>query len=588
VAPLPVGMPQTPQSQPTSHMGDVLDMFFTKGSFAKARQMEQAQQDAENQRQQLAVFAASLPNDDMRKAFYADPAGFLSHWQPNLGPQDVAGGHSVLGPGIGGIAAERTAPEMSVQNGTPITHRPGSVSVDGQRLPGDISVADGVIIDNHGGPVGTVGKPITNAQTGGISEFTPSINYRPPQMPQAPGTAPAAPAGAPPAGSFAPPPPPIPQANNPPPPPAPPNTTPDPVAAIRADPQGFLSGVIGRPVIVTSGQRSAAHNAAVHGSSTSEHLTNSAWDIQVPGMTTTEVAQRLAASGLPFDQVIDEGSHTHIGFGPKDRGAVLQGNRQAGYRPLGTRVPMPQAGGAPPAPGPVVAGPVTAADGSISSQGGVRQLTPGTPREQWRQINATQQQNTVTGEIKATGGSPQAPGRLGQVALRTQDEHLESIRAASAINTQFDHIERQLDSGQLRLGPWENFGAGVENAVGMSDQNARNYASFRATLERARNDSLRLNKGVQTEGDAQRAWNELVSNINDPKVVRQRLEEIKRYNEMAIAFHQDVIDQMRSDAGLPPIDVSRFRIHPPGQAPAAPATPAPAASGQGWRVIQVH
>ena len=56
----------------------------------------------------------------------------------------------------------------------------------------------------------------------------------------------------------------------------------------------------------------------------------------------------------------------------------------------------------------------------------------------------------------------------------------------------------------------------------------------------------------------------------------------------AIAFHQDVIDQMRSDAGLPPIDVSRFRIHPPGQAPAAPATPAPAASGQGWRVIQVH
>ena len=114
----------------------------------------------------------------------------------------------------------------------------------------------------------------------------------------------------------------------------------------------------------------------------------------------------------------------------------------------------------------------------------------------------------------------------------------------------------------------------------MSTPKSRNYESFRNTLEKMRNDSLRLNKGVQTEGDAQRAWQELVAHINDPAVVRQRLEEIQDLNQQAIDFHKETITQLREDAGLPPIDVNKFMAKPLPATRAAGSSAPAAASGQ--------
>lgn len=140
------------------------------------------------------------------------------------------------------------------------------------------------------------------------------------------------------------------------PPPAPPwQAT---LAHIRQDPRGFFSGVLGEPATITSAQRSPGHNAAVGGSRTSEHLTNSAWDIAAPGMSSTQIAQRLAAAGLPYDQIIDEGNHAHFGIGPtgRERGEVLQQTGPGQYRPFAppqsapptnagpAQPPMPQGG----------------------------------------------------------------------------------------------------------------------------------------------------------------------------------------------------------------------------------------------------
>lgn len=57
-------------------------------------------------------------------------------------------------------------------------------------------------------------------------------------------------------------------------------------------------------------------------------------------------------------------------------------------------------------------------------------------------------------------------------------------------------------------------------------------------MERLRNESLRLNAGVQTEGDAQRAWNELFGNLNDESVVKAQLQRIQQLNNRAIQFRQ--------------------------------------------------
>jgi hypothetical protein len=69
----------------------------------------------------------------------------------------------------------------------------------------------------------------------------------------------------------------------------------------------------GRVVMITSGYRSAAVNAACGSRESSQHRLGCAADIRVPGMTPDAVVKALAASGLPFDQCIREfDSWTHI------------------------------------------------------------------------------------------------------------------------------------------------------------------------------------------------------------------------------------------------------------------------------------
>jgi hypothetical protein len=149
-------------------------------------------------------------------------------------------------------------------------------------------------------------------------------------------------------------------------------------------------------------------------------------------------------------------------------------------------------------------------------------------------------------------------------ALKLQQEELDAIGTAASINADLAAINKLLATNKLNLGPIKNVIAQGRNAAGLSDENSRNLTSFKATLERLRNDSLRLNKGVQTEGDAQRAWNEVVTNINDPGVVRQRLSEIDAINKRAITLRRMNIDNIRQNYGHSPLDTSRYETQPSG------------------------
>lgn len=197
---------------------------------------------------------------------------------------------------------------------------------------------------------------------------------------------------------------------------------------------------------------------------------------------------------------------------------------------------------------------------------GRKQYRPATPAEkaQYGLPPGTPAKIDSDGNIEViSGAGAKNGGRLPAAALNIQKDSLDAIQLASAIDGRLEGITTQLDTGKLNLGPVRNIVAGAANFVGRSDEQTRNYASFRANLEKLRNDSLRLNKGVQTEGDAQRAWNELMANLNDEGVVKQRLQEIQGYNRQAVAYHEDVVTQLREDAGMPPIDASRFRAKPP-------------------------
>ena len=64
--------------------------------------------------------------------------------------------------------------------------------------------------------------------------------------------------------------------------------------------------LVGVPITVTSGFRSAKVNAAIGGSRTSAHMSGLAADINASGMTPHDLAKKIVASGLSFDQVIKE------------------------------------------------------------------------------------------------------------------------------------------------------------------------------------------------------------------------------------------------------------------------------------------
>lgn len=81
-----------------------------------------------------------------------------------------------------------------------------------------------------------------------------------------------------------------------------------------------LRDALGQPVMVSSAFRSDTVNRAVGGTATSQHRLGQAADIRVSGMSSVELAKKILALGLPFDQVIEEfGSWVHVSYGPRHR-----------------------------------------------------------------------------------------------------------------------------------------------------------------------------------------------------------------------------------------------------------------------------
>lgn len=174
-----------------------------------------------------------------------------------------------------------------------------------------------------------------------------------------------------------------------------------------------------------------------------------------------------------------------------------------------------------------------------------------------------------------------ATSRLPPQIQKDEDADLEAINTASNIKADLGSLSAQIQGGSLQLGPVSNVMAGARNWAGMSDENSRNLASFKSTLEKLRNDSLRLNKGVQTEGDAVRAWNELLSNTNDSGLVLQRLDEIQRINDRAANMRQSLIENRRRSYGSQVPDTQPFENVPPA---VGANKPQPAALPSGWTV----
>lgn len=178
----------------------------------------------------------------------------------------------------------------------------------------------------------------------------------------------------------------------------------------------------------------------------------------------------------------------------------------------------------------------------------------------------------------ANGGYSAKP--LPAAALKMQSEAVDAINTASGINQQLADVAGKIDAGKLSFGPISNAVNSARNTMGMSSEGSRNLASFRSTMEKLRNDSLRLNAGVQTDGDAQRAWNELFQNINDTDLVKQRLQEITALNKRGEELQRLKVDQIRGNYNAPPMDFTKMQ--------GAPSGVSSGGSSGGWGIQRVN
>jgi hypothetical protein len=109
---------------------------------------------------------------------------------------------------------------------------------------------------------------------------------------------------------------------------------PEVVATLRAtaDRMEAVRRLLGdRVITVSSGYRSRALNRLVGGARTSAHLTGHAVDFNCYGYgEPLEVCRAIAASELPFDQLIEEGGWVHLSFDPRMRRQILT-RRADGY-----------------------------------------------------------------------------------------------------------------------------------------------------------------------------------------------------------------------------------------------------------------
>lgn len=89
-----------------------------------------------------------------------------------------------------------------------------------------------------------------------------------------------------------------------------------------------IRNYINRPMIISSGYRSPRLNGhpLINGSPTSQHVTGQAVDFTIKGMTPKQIIEKIKASGVEYDQLLNEHNvWVHISYNKgKNRKQVLE------------------------------------------------------------------------------------------------------------------------------------------------------------------------------------------------------------------------------------------------------------------------
>lgn len=184
---------------------------------------------------------------------------------------------------------------------------------------------------------------------------------------------------------------------------------------------------------------------------------------------------------------------------------------------------------------------------------------------------------------KAPGGTLGDSGKpLPVGALKDLLAVEDALGGTAVLNDIIQKNAARLADGTLKISPQNAALAWGRTGLGMATEGDVALNEWKSDLTKIVNESLRLNKGVQTEGDAQRAANELMS-ANDPRTAAAALARLAKFNRQAVELHtrkQDIINANYGRSGTPgvtPRDFGGTLGDPPSAR--SPGLPAAGASG---------
>jgi hypothetical protein len=139
---------------------------------------------------------------------------------------------------------------------------------------------------------------------------------------------------------------------------------------------------------------------------------------------------------------------------------------------------------------------------------------------------------TMQGPTKDTTQKP----KLSEAALKHVDETMGNYDYLSQSASNAADILDDLNSGKLDLGFLKNGVNSAKNFAGMSDEQSRALGRYNQYIQSLVNDNLRLNKGVQTEGDAYRELKALSANgtMYDNDAAKEALKRVINRSQEAV------------------------------------------------------
>lgn len=244
---------------------------------------------------------------------------------------------------------------------------------------------------------------------------------------------------------------------------------------------------------------------------------------------------------------VGQGGGAGMGFGVEQNAGIPAG-----------AIPIP---GLPDAPGPFRA----------------RQYTPQEVKQMGLPAGAvayTSEDGTpkIVSKPQAASGGGEKPIPVG--ALNKVLEAQDALGATQVISDIISKHAQRIKDNSLPFGPLAAAQAKARTFANMGTEADANFNEWEADKTKIVNESLRLNKGVQTEGDAQRAVKELMG-ANDRATAARALRRLADLNNRAVQLQRQKMQTIYSNYGR----------SPNGESAQQPQRPA--ASG-GWKIEVVN